>query len=355
MAYPILVLGGAGYIGSHIVYFFKQKGLDPIVIDNLSTGNAWAASFGSFEEGDGADADFVASVCERYKPIAAVYCAGSSGIKESVGNPGSFAENNRDKAARFFKTIHAHGIDKLVFISTGAIYGDGIATYGATDGLTKLSEYYPAKPISPYAQSMFEAEVYLRMMDAVGLRSVTLRAFNIGGAAPPEAQIGEARLPEHRLIPRLFMALGDLPYELLCATGLDNGFSIYGLDYPTPDNTAIRDFLHVMDLADATFRALEYLMNGETTEIFNIGSGKACSVKEVIEAVSKVLDKPMSASFAPKREGDPIALVADRRKAEKGLGWRPTLGLRDIVADSAAWHRSSFYFEAIKAKLGLAD
>jgi UDP-glucose-4-epimerase GalE len=354
MLTPILISGGAGYIGSHAAFLMKQEGFEPVVIDNLSTGNAWAVSFGAFEQGDIGDPDFVRSVCDKYKPLAAMHFAAFIEVGESVQNPAKYYENNRDKASRFFKTLNACGIKKVVFSSTAAVYGDTSSVYSDAGGSGPISELYPTKPINPYGQSKLEAEAYLRMLDAGGLRSVTLRYFNVAGAAPVEAQIGEAHAPESHLIPRLVLPLVDAPADLMLAMGLKKGFTIYGDDYPTPDGTAIRDYIHVLDLIDAHMRALTYLLRGGVTDIFNLGSGKGFSVMEIVEATRKALDRPnFSPGFAPRREGDPTCLVASSEKAAKILGWRPVRSLQNIIGDAAAWHRSPLYQDAIKAKFGL--
>ena len=354
MPSPILISGGAGYIGSHAAYLLKHEGFEPVVIDNLSTGNAWAASFGSFEQGDIGDSDFVRTVCEKYKPLAAMHFAAFIDVGESVQNPAKYFENNRDKASQFFKTLNACGVKRVVFSSTAAVYGNTSSVYADAGGNGPISELYPTKPINPYGQSKLEAEAYLRMLDADGLRSVSLRYFNVAGAGPVESQIGEAHAPETHLIPRLLLPLLGMSFDLLDALVLRKGFTIYGNDYPTPDGTAIRDYIHVLDLIDAHVRALRYLLKGGVTDIFNLGSGQGHSVMEIVEATRKVLDCPKFApGVAPRREGDPPILIASSAKAGKILGWRPARNLQNIIADAAAWHRSPLYQDAMRAKLGL--
>ena len=347
MSSSILVSGGAGYIGSHTAYALKQAGYTPVVLDNLSTGNAWAAAFGPFEQGDIGDAAFVRGVCEKYEPLAAMHFAAFIEVGESVKNPAKYFENNRDKASVFFKTLNAFGVKKIVFSSTAAVYGEVV-------GNAPISELQSAKPINPYGQSKLEAESYLRTLDSDGLRSVALRYFNVSGAAPAKAMIGEAHMPESHLIPRLILPLIDAPPSLLQALGLQNGFTVYGNDYPTPDGTAIRDYIHVMDLADAHVRALGYLLNGRETNFFNLGSGTGFSVAEIVDATRKALDRPhFTPSIAPRREGDPAVLIASNEKAGKILGWKPARSLADIIGDAVAWHRSPRYREAMQAKMGM--
>ena len=344
MTSSILVSGGAGYIGSHAAYGLKQAGYTPVVLDNLASGHAWAATFGAFEQGDIGDADFVRAVCEKYQPTAVMHFAAFIEVGELVKNPAKYFENNRDKASVFFKTLNACGVKKIVFSSTAAVYGE-------VTGNAPISELQATKPINPYGQSKLEAEAFLRMLDIDGMRSVTLRYFNVAGAAPAKAMIGEAHTPETHLIPRLILPLIDTPAPLLQALGLQGGFTVYGNDYPTRDGTAIRDYVHVMDLVDAHIRALSYLMNGCETALFNLGSGKGFSVEEIVAATRKVLDCPTFApGLAPRREGDPAILIASSEKAGKVLGWKPSRSLADIIGDAVNWHRSPRYRAAMQIK-----
>ncbi|MDE2029068.1 MAG: UDP-glucose 4-epimerase GalE [Alphaproteobacteria bacterium] len=344
----ILVSGGAGYIGSHAAYALKEAGYEPVIVDNLSTGNAWAVSFGTFEQGDIGDEEFIGAVYKKYEPVAAMHFAALIEVGESVKNPDKYFDNNRDRAARFFKTLNKHNVRKVVFSSTAAVYGDA----GDAGPVSELSL---TRPVNPYGQSKLEAEAYLRMLDAAGMRSVALRYFNVAGAAPVEAMIGEAHLPETHLIPRLILPLIDTPADLLRGLGLESGFAIYGNDYPTKDGTAIRDYIHVMDLVDAHLRALDYLLNGGETDIFNLGSGTGFSVMEIVDAARTALGRPHFAPpAAPRREGDPAILVASIAKAGKILNWKPARALPDIIGYAAAWHRSPFYREAIRDKIARA-
>jgi UDP-glucose-4-epimerase GalE len=344
MTQTILISGGAGYIGSHAAYALKQAGYKPVVVDNLSTGNAWAASFGAFEKGDVGDGEFVRKICQTYKPAAALHFAAFIEVGESVQNPTKYFDNNRDKAKRFFDTLQTCGIDKIVFSSTAAVYGD-------VSGTAPICETEITKPINPYGQSKLDAETYLRTLDGKGTHSVTLRYFNVAGAAPAEAQIGETHVPETHLIPRLVLPLIDTPSEILQQLNLGSGFTIYGKDYPTPDGTAIRDYIHVLDLIDAHIRALDYLLKDGATDIFNLGSGKGFSVNEIVEATRKNLNRPdFNPGTAPRRVGDPPVLIASNEKAGRILGWKPARTLSDILSGAATWHRSQRYRDAISAK-----
>lgn len=340
----ILISGGAGYIGSHAAYVLKHAGHEPVIIDNLATGNAWATAFGVFEQGDIGDSDFVRAVCDKHRPVAALHFAAFIEVGESVQNPAKYLDNNRDKATRFFRTLSASGVKKTVFSSTAAVYGE----VGADE---LIAETTPTKPINPYGQSKLEAETALRALDAEGMRSVTLRYFNVAGAAPAEAKLGEAHVPESHLIPRLVMQLIDAPDTLLEAVGLQSGFTIYGSDYPTPDGTAIRDYVHVIDLIDGHVRALDYLVNGGETNIFNLGSGTGFSVAQIVDAARTALDRPdFTPGSAPRRSGDPAVLVASSQKARSVLGWQPSHSLAEILSDAAAWHRSALYRDTVVAK-----
>jgi UDP-glucose-4-epimerase GalE len=345
MTSTILISGGAGYIGSHAAFALKQAGYAPVVIDNLSTGNVWATPFGAFENGDIGDAAFISALCRKYSPVAAMHFAAFIEVGESVQNPAKYFDNNRDKASRFFKALHDCAVNKVVFSSTAAVYGE-------VTGSGLITETQPTRPINPYGQSKLDAENYLRSLDDNGMRSVTLRYFNVAGAAPGEAQIGEAHVPETHLIPRLVLPLLDTPAEILQQLNLQSGFTIYGNDYPTPDGTAIRDYIHVMDLIDAHLRALNHLLDGGATDIFNLGSGKGFSVSEIVATVRDALNRPdFTPGLAPRREGDPAILIASNEKAGKILQWNPTRSLSDIIHDAIAWHRSESYLQAIRAKI----
>jgi len=344
MSNAILISGGAGYIGSHAAYVLKGLGHEPVILDNLSTGNAWAASHGTFVRGDIGDVDFVRAVCEKHQPVAAMHFAAFIEDGESDKNPAKYFDNNRDKAVRFFETLSNSGVKKTVFSSTAAVYGEV-----SSDG--PIVETSPTKPINPYGQAKLEAEAALRALGSAGMQSVALRYFNVAGAAPIEAQLGEAHAPESHLIPRLVLPLIDAPPELLEAVGLSGGFTVYGDDYPTPDGTAIRDYVHVLDLIDAHVRALKYLLGGGETDVFNLGSGTGYSVTEIVDAARKTLDRPdFSPASVPRREGDPAVLIASNKRAEEILGWRPSRSLADIIGDAAGWHRTSLYRETALAK-----
>jgi UDP-glucose-4-epimerase GalE len=338
---PVLVSGGAGYIGSHVVYALKQAGWTPIVIDDLSNGHKFATQLAPvFHRGDIADADLVAHLCRKYKPTAAMHFAAFIEVGESVKNPAKYFGNNRDKAAAFFHTLAKEGVRNVVFSSTAAVYGE-------TEEGVALTEDYPTRPINPYGESKLAAE---KILQSIGMRTAILRYFNVAGCAP-DAGIGEAHYPETHLIPRIVVPLIGAPPELQRVLGLGQGFKIYGDDHATRDGTAVRDYLHVLDLADAHLRALSYLVRGGESSIFNLGSGSGYSVKEIVQAAREVLDRPeFSPEIVPRRAGDPAMLVANSEKAQKVLGWRSLRPVSDMIQSAAAWHRGSQYQETILAK-----
>jgi UDP-glucose-4-epimerase GalE len=341
----ILVSGGAGYIGSHACYALKQAGYQPVAVDDLSTGNKWAVSFGPLEQIDIGDPEAVRKICSRYEPIAAMHFAAFIDVAESVKDSAKYFATNRDKASRFFRTLNNCKVRKVVFSSTAAVYGNVTSN-------EPITELQPIDPINPYGSSKMEAEAFLRMLDGGGMRSVTLRYFNVAGAGPADAKIGEAHKPETHLIPRMLLPLLDAPLDILSALDLENGPKIFGTDYSTPDGTAIRDYIHVMDLIDAHLRALDYLLNGGTTEIFNLGTGTGYSVRQIVDTVRSALNKPdFDPETAPRRAGDPAFLVASNQRAGDMLGWKPTRTLEDIVRDAAAWHKSQRYRDTIRRKI----
>ena len=343
----VLVSGGAGYIGSHVAHVLKQAGFTPVVVDNLVNGNLWATHVASaFRQGDIGDADFIRAVCKEVSPMAALHFAAFIEVGESVKNPQKYFTNNRDKAKVFFDTIAENGVKNIVFSSTAAVYGE------VTEP-TPIRESRPTRPFNPYGQSKLDAENYLRTIGNV--KSVALRYFNVAGAEP-SAHLGEAHFPESHLIPRIVLPLIDAPKDVLDALGLAAGFKIFGTDHSTRDGTAVRDYIHVMDLADAHVRALRYLLGGGATDIFNLGSGSGFSVKEIVDAARKTLDRPdFSPGMEQRREGDPATLIADSTKAKAVLGWVPEYGVDRMIGSAAAWHRSQIYTETIIKRANAAS
>lgn len=337
----ILVSGGAGYIGSHVALTLREAGFTPVVIDSLVKGNRWAGEkSGPFREGDIGDAAFVAAVCDEFKPLAALHFAAFIEVGESVAKPDMYFANNRDKAKLFFETIAGKGVGNIVFSSTAAVYGEPEEV--------PIKETTAQKPINPYGQSKLEAEQAMRAIPNV--RSVALRYFNVAGAAP-EAGLGETHYPESHVIPRVVLPLIDTPAAVLEALNLKAGFKLFGTDYPTRDGTAVRDYIHVLDLADAHVLALRYLLGGGATNIFNLGSGDGYSVGEIVAATRKVLNRPdFAPGVAPRRAGDPATLIADSSKARSALGWAPHRGIEAMIASAAQWHRTQTYVDTVITK-----
>lgn len=342
----ILISGGAGYIGSHVALAVRQAGFTPVVIDSLVKGNRWAGEkSGPFRQGDIGDAAFVASVCDEFRPIAALHFAAFIEVGESVQKPDMYFANNRDKASVFFETLAACGVGNVVFSSTAAVYGEPEEV--------PIRETTVQKPINPYGQSKLEAEQAMRAIG--GMRSVALRYFNVAGAAP-EAGLGETHYPETHVIPRIILPLIDAPAALLDALNLKAGFKLFGTDYPTRDGTAVRDYIHVMDLADAHVLALRYLIGGGETNIFNLGSGAGFSVQEIVDATRSVLNRPdFAPGLAPRRAGDPATLIADSARARTVLGWAPHRGIEAMIASAAEWHRTDLYVETVINKARAAN
>ncbi|MGA7674124.1 MAG: UDP-glucose 4-epimerase GalE [Rhizomicrobium sp.] len=335
----VLVSGGAGYIGSHVSHVLKHAGFTPVVVDSLVNGNLWATRGASaFRKGDIGDADFIRAVCDEVRPMAAIHFAAFIEVGESVKKPEKYFTNNRDKAKVFFDTLAERGVRNIVFSSTAAVYG-------AVTDCAPIPETCPTRPINPYGQSKLEAETHLRTIENV--KSVALRYFNVAGAEP-SAGLGEAHFPESHLIPRIVLPLIDAPKGVQEALGLAKGFKIYGTDYPTRDGTAVRDYIHVMDLADAHVRALRYLLAGGATDIFNLGSGSGFSVREIVDAARRTLDRPdFNPGTEARREGDPATLIADGAKTKKVLGWAPERGVDSMIGSAATWHRSQTYAQTI--------
>ena len=314
----ILLTGGAGYIGSHTALTLRKAGFTPIVLDNLVHGHRGAVKYGPFVQGEVGDEAVVRRLCEDYKPAALIHLAALIEAGESVGQEERYRENNFHQASRLFDTVLACGVKRVVFSSTAAVYG-------APESEDPLREDCPLRPLNPYGDSKAAAELYVR---ALPLKSVSLRYFNAAGAAPEEG-LGEAHEPETHLIPNAIKA----------GLGCGDKVQIFGTDYPTPDGTAIRDYVHVMDLAGAHVAALRYLLGGGGTEICNLGTGSGSSVREVLNAVGQSLGRSVPQTLAPRRAGDSPRLVADTTRAYATLGWKPRHALASMIETAAAWHR----------------
>lgn len=318
----VLVAGGAGYIGSHVCEALAQAGFRPVVLDNLSTGHAGFVRWGPLVQGDVADADLVRRTLIAHDVTAVMQFAASSVVSESATAPLHYYRNNVGGLLGLLDGMKAAGVDRLVFSSTCAVYGD-------PRGAVIREDLTPA-PISPYGRSKLMCEQMLAdAATAHGLKAVALRYFNACGASET-ADIGEFRPVETHLIPRAMMA----------ALGQIDDFQVCGADYDTPDGTAVRDYIHVADLAAGHLAALEQLLGGrEGFSAFNLGSGEGRSVREILDAVATASGIPAPNAIGPRRAGDPPILVADPSLARRELGFTTRCSdLTTVVASAWAWH-----------------
>ncbi len=319
----VLVLGGAGYIGSHTALELIRAGESVVIADNLVTGHMEAIPEGAvFYQGDLHDSQFLDSIFEHEKIDAVIHFAAYSLVGESTVNPLKYYDNNLCGTKVLLDSMVRHHIDKIVFSSTAA-------TYGEPENIPIL-ESDRTLPTNPYGETKLAMEkMFYWTSKAHDLRYVSLRYFNACGA-DKSGSIGEAHNPESHLIPLI----------LQVPNGKREHVSIYGTDYDTPDGTCIRDYIHVTDLAQAHILAVKYLRNGGTSDIFNLGNGLGYSVREVIEAARRVTEHPIPAIETPRRTGDPARLVASSEKAKEILGWNPVhADIEEIITDAWNWHK----------------
>jgi len=318
----ILITGGAGYLGSHTVRRLAAAGYAPVVLDNLSTGHRELARFGDFVPGDVRDPVILDSVFSSRTIDAVIHFAAATQVDESFRDPLFFYQNILHGTMALLTAMSRHMVDTLVFSSSGAVYGPPFDR--------PLTEDHPLGPLSPGARGkrMVE-EILTDMSRATRLKHISLRCFNAAGADPC-AELGERHCPEHHLIPLL----------LQTALGQRGQVDIHGDDYPTPDGTAIRDYVHVDDVAEAHVLALNHLLRGGDSGPLNIGSGQGHSVRQVLLAARKVTEHPIPIRTGPRREGGPPQLVADASRARALLGWAPRhTDIHDIIATAWAWHK----------------
>lgn len=318
-----LVLGGAGYIGSHTVDRLIEKGEKTIVVDSLVTGHRQAVNKDAkFYQGDIADKDFMRQVFKENSDIdAVIHFAAYSLVAESMKKPLKYFDNNTAGMVKLLEVMNKFSIDKIVFSSTAA-------TYGIPEEVP-IKETTPQNPINPYGESKLMMEKIMRWADkAYGIKFVPLRYFNVAGAKP-DGSIGEDHMPETHL----------LPIVLQVAMGKRDKLQIFGDDYNTPDGTNIRDYVHPLDLADAHILAVDYLKAGNPSTAFNLGSSTGFSNREILEAARKVTNKEIPAEIAPRRGGDPDVLVASSTKAREVLGWKPQFDdISKIIETAWKWH-----------------
>lgn len=319
----ILVTGGAGYIGSHVARSLAEAGFEPVVYDNLSRGHRQAAGPFPFVHGDVGDGALLEETVRRWGIGAAVHLAADSLVGESVADPRRYFENNVGRGLALLGTLLRCEVRRFILSSTAAVYGE--------PEQVPIPEDHPLRPTNPYGESKAFLETVLRRYDAAhGLRFVSLRYFNAAGAHP-RGDLGEDHDPETHLVPIVLQA----------ALGERDRVVVFGDDYPTPDGTAVRDYVHVCDLAEAHVLALRALLDGTPSAVYNLGNSRGHSVREVLETARRVTGRPIPHEVGPRRPGDPAVLVASSEKIRRELGWRPRYaGLETILATAWRWHRS---------------
>lgn len=318
----ILIVGGAGYIGSHINKELNHQGYETIIFDNLSFGHPEFVKWGNFQEGDLGNIEEIRKLFKEYTIDAVMHFAAFTYVGESVKNPQKYYLNNLRNTLNLLQVMLEEDVKYFVFSST-------CATYGTPEEIP-ITENHPQNPINPYGKGKLMVEQILADYSrAYGLKYASLRYFNAAGA-DPETEIGELHQPETHLIPLI----------LDVAMGKREKIQVYGTDYPTPDGTCIRDYIHVMDLADAHIKALEYLKKGGKSDVFNLGNGQGFSVREVIETSQKVTGKTIKVEEVERREGDPPVLVGSSSKAQEILNWHPRYDDLAVIIETAwKWHQ----------------
>jgi len=322
----ILVCGGAGYIGSHMAKWLATRGFQVTVLDNLSTGHREAVQWGRLVEADLLKPETLEPVFAATRFDAVMHFCARSLVGESMAQPYDYYANNVAGTLNLLATMQRHGVERLVFSSTAAVFGQPVAA--------RIDEDHPKQPINPYGASKLMVERILAdAATAYGLRSVALRYFNAAGASA-EGEIGESHEPETHLIPNVLRA----------ALRTGPAMSVFGNDYPTHDGTCIRDYVHVDDLAQAHQLALDYLDDHAGAHAINLGNGHGFSVFEVIAAAQRITGQKIPHTIAPRRIGDPAVLVASSAKAQRDLGWAPVHTTLDTIIESAwHWHQAAAY------------
>ena len=316
----VFIVGGAGYVGSHCTKAIAEAGYRPVVVDNLSNGHEQFLKWGEFEHADIRDAERLDAVFARHKPAAVVLCAALIEVKDSQVETALYYDNNVSGAINVIGASERHGVRAFVFSSTCAVYGEPAEQ--------PLREHFPIQPISPYGRTKAMVEgVLADMRQFKNFPAISLRYFNAAGASWQDG-IGERHTPETHAI----------PLAIQTALGRREGFRIFGTDYDTSDGTAVRDYIHVLDLADAHVRSIRHLLDGGQSDIFNLGTGHGHSVKELVTAVQDLSPQPFIVGTTDRRPGDPARLVADNSKAKDILGWEPTCSFADIIESAWKWH-----------------
>ena len=322
MQKKVLVVGGAGYIGSHTCLLLAERGYQPIVFDNLSNGHEEFVRWGPFEHGDIRDRQRLDEVFAKHQPDAVLHFAALIEVGESVKQPVAFYDNNVIGSLTLLSSAIDAGVKAFVFSST-------CATYGLPESVP-IDESHRQAPINPYGRTKWVVEQALKDYSTYkSLKSVMLRYFNAAGA-DFEGRIGEWHTPETHAI----------PLAIETALGRREGFKVFGTDYDTRDGTCVRDYIHILDLADAHVRAVDYLLEGGDTVELNLGTGTGTTVKELLAAISEVSGRPFPVEYADRRDGDSTTLVANNEKAREVLGWEPKYSLTDIIRSAWQWHSS---------------
>ena len=321
MVSKVLVAGGAGYVGAHTCLKLAEAGFTPVVIDNFSNGHRKFVQWGPLEDVDIRNGPALRDVFQRHKPIALIHLAGLIEVGQSLRDPQSFYDNNVAGSVTLLGAALEAGVKAVVFSSTCATYGSPVHM--------PIREHHPQHPINPYGRTKLMVEQALADLDSyAGVRSVILRYFNAAGA-DLESRIGERHQPETHVI----------PLAIQSAMGLRGPFCIYGEDYDTPDGTAIRDYIHVSDLADAHVLALQYLLNGGRSEALNLGTGVGVSVRQLINAIEAETGTALATTVCARRDRDAAMLVSDSQRSADILGWIPKHGLSEILASAITWHK----------------
>ena len=317
----VLVVGGAGYVGAHVSKLLHQKNIPFIVLDNLSTGHKDFVKWRPLIHADLSDKTAVERCFQEHSIQTVMHFSALTNVADSVIDPASYYQNNVVNTLNLLDIMRKYQVSQFIFSST-------CATYGIPQTNT-LSEDHPQSPVNPYGLSKLMVEQIVRdYAKAYGLRYGFLRYFNAAGA-DPDSEIGEVHSPETHLIPLAIEAM----------QGKRSALTIYGNDYPTPDGTCIRDYIHVNDLADAHINLFDYLQAGHPSCEINLGTGEGNSVLEILAAIETVTGNPVPHIFGPRREGDPPILVANNRKAKEVLGWSPTYTLNEIILTAWKWHK----------------
>lgn len=318
----VLVVGGAGYVGSHACLALAEAGFRPVVFDDLSNGHREHVRWGELEVGDVRDGARLDAVFVKHRPVAILHFAARIEVGESVKNPGVFFDNNVGGAITLIEAARRAEVNALVFSSTCATFGEPV--------YLPMDERHPQAPLNPYGRSKLMVEQMLADYDrCLGFRSAVMRYFNAAGA-DPEGRIGEWHDPETHAIPlAIQVAMGRRPH-----------FTIFGDDYDTRDGTAVRDYVHVLDLADAHVAALRRLLAGGSSDSYNLGTGTGTTVRELVNGVGRVAGRALPIQMAERRAGDAPVLVGDNAKAREQLGWKPSRNLDAILSSAWQWHRS---------------